>query len=248
MSFKEKNSLKWYEFKLFKPFKNLSHAILTSAGGQGENGQLNLNLEHDNCPDEVLLNLQKVQSTFGIRKIAWAKQVHATQINHITQIDRSSQLIGDALVTQEKGIALLIKHADCQAALFYDPIEEVIANVHCGFRGNVLNIYKKTIDFMKLHFGCKAQNIRVCVSPSLGPKHAEFINYQKEFPKSLWKYRNQNNYFDLWAIARDQLKQEGIDPKHIEIAQIDTYSSASNFFSYRKERTKERNASFIMLH
>ncbi|KKM02506.1 hypothetical protein LCGC14_1783790, partial [marine sediment metagenome] len=153
----------------------------------------------------------------------------------------------DAIVTKEKDIALVITHADCQAALLFDPENNVIAAVHAGFRGLIKNIYQKTIDFMKDRFNSKSKNILACISASLCLKHSEFKNYKKEFPESFWSYKKDNYNFDLWQVAQDQLMKAGLDDKNIEFANECTYCNEKDYFSFRKDNKTGRNASVICL-
>ena len=129
----------------------------------------------------------------------------------------------------------MIKHADCQAAIFYDPEHRAIANVHCGWRGNVQNIYRETVREMRRHFASRPENILVAISPSLGPEKAEFINFKKELPEAFLPYQVKPTYFDLWAISRMQLESEGILSHHIQIASICTYSHPEDYFSFRRD-------------
>jgi len=38
------------------------------------------------------------------------------------------------MITDLAGVALLVKQADCQAVILYDPVRNVISNIHCGWR------------------------------------------------------------------------------------------------------------------
>ncbi|MCH9634281.1 MAG: Polyphenol oxidase [Chlamydiae bacterium] len=246
---KEKNGLEWLEFELFQEFDNLNHAILTRKGGYSSAPQnsLNLNTNSAQVSKDIEQNLQKVKETLSLSQLIWAKQVHGSKINEITPSNLSHSFECDALISKHTKITLLIKHADCQAALFYDPIQKVIANVHCGWRGSVQNIYKKTINEMKSRFNCKPENIYVGISPSLGPKNSEFIHYKKELPSSFWEFQVKPYYFDFWSISKDQLNNCGILNKHLQIAGLDTYSQSELFYSYRKESDTGRNGSFIQI-
>jgi len=147
----------------------------------------------------------------------------------------------DGLVTDKAGVQLLIRHADCQAAIFYDPVKKVIANVHAGWRGQGLNIYQEVIDQMRHKYGSKPENLFVGISPSLGPCCAQFIHYEKELPAHFWEYQERPLYFDLWAIAQWQLTQAGIVPSHIQVAEVCTCCNPSDYFSYRRDRVPGRN-------
>ena len=141
----------------------------------------------------------------------------------------------------------MVRHADCQAAIFYDPKNKAVANVHSGWRGNVKNIYRSTIQKMRRVFGSKPADLLVCISPSLGPDCAEFIHYKAEFPEDFWAFQIKPYYFNLWAIARYQLELSGILPHHIEIAEICTNTEVEDYFSYRREKVSGRHATLAML-
>jgi copper oxidase (laccase) domain-containing protein len=94
----------------------------------------------------------------------------------------------------------------------------------------------------------KKENLRVCISPSLGPNHAEFKNYKEEFPKSFWPFKiGESFYFNLWDIAKAQLIEAGVEDKNIEIKRVCTYANPKDYFSYRRENMSGRNATAIAL-
>ncbi len=144
-------------------------------------------------------------------------------------------------MTEKRGVGLGVRHADCQAAIFYDPKKHVIAGVHAGWRGNVKNIYKKTIQQMKRTYGTNPKDLIVCISPSLGPSNAEFTNYKTELPESFWRFKEQECHFNLWEIASGQLIELGVPEDQIEIASICTFDHENDFFSFRRERKTGRN-------
>jgi hypothetical protein len=173
-------------------------------------------------------------------------QAHTANV-HVVEGPHTSNEACDGLITKEKHQALMIKHADCQAAIFYDPMQNILANVHSGWRGNVQNIYGVTIEAMK-KMGSNPANILVCISPSLGPEQSEFVNFKTEFPPHFHEFQWKKNYFNLWEISRMQLKASGILPSHIECAEICTYENKADYFSYRREKITGRNATLAMLY
>ncbi len=200
----------------------------------------------------VTTNLAKIQANLGdglhhSPKIFSGKQVHGKNTALITAISPSEIANCDSLMTNEPYKALMIRHADCQATLFYDPKNRAIANVHAGWKGSVLNIYAETIGQMQKVFGSKPADLIVCVSPSLGPDNAEFIHFAEELPEEFWSFQITPNHFDFWAITTHQLQNEGILPSHIEMARIDTYSAPEDYFSYRRDKITGRHATCILL-
>lgn len=116
----------------------------------------------------------------------------------------------DAVITDIKGIFLVIQVADCQSVMLYDPHQKAIANIHSGWRGSIMNIIGKCADTMVREFGCRPENLLAGISPSLGPCCSEFIHYKEEIPEPLWKYKHRDkDFFDFWAMSRDQLMEKG---------------------------------------
>lgn len=193
----------------------------------------------------VQTNLAYIQQSFCLSHLLQSKQIHGTKI-HI--VENSCDVIPscDALITQLKGVGLMIKHADCQAALFYDPIQSVIAAVHAGWRGSIGKIYTKTVQVLKDKFKSRPEDLLVGISPSLGKEHAEFIHYRDELPEAFWSYQVKPNYFDFWKISFDELIEAGLLPHHIQIAGKCTYTN-QEYFSYRREKTTGRMGSVIAL-
>ena len=157
------------------------------------------------------------------------------------------KLEGDAIITNIPQKFLVMQVEDCQSVLICDPVQQVVANVHSGWRGSISNIIGQTLQVMEKSFGCRAQDIVAGVGPSLGPCCAEFVNYEKEIPKMYWKYRDNNNHFDFWAISCDQFNEAGVPTENVELSRLCTKCDSKRFFSYRKEGTTGRFAALIGL-
>ena len=167
--------------------------------------------------------------------------------NDVYASGSSDKLVGDAMVSNIRGKFLAIQVADCQSVLMYEPVRQVIANVHAGWRGSIKNIVGLTIKTMERKFGCYSRNIVAGISPSLGPCCAQFVNYQKEIPAMYWKYKDDRDHFDFWSISRDQLCDAGVLIENIDVSQVCTKCDTGNFFSYRGENTTGRFAAVIGL-
>ncbi len=144
----------------------------------------------------------------------------------------------DGLITNAKNLPVMVRFADCQGVLFFDPVKSVIAAVHCGWRGNVQNIIGKAVKKMVAEFGCDAGDILVGISQSLGPCHAEFTDPAKELPEWMQEYVGKKAgakelHVDLWQCSFDQLTETGIVAKNIEMMRRCTVCENNIFFSYR---------------
>lgn len=249
MEEKRKNELQWLVSPLLAAFQKLGHASFKRHGGasQGPFTSLNLSYTVGDDPKAVETNFLRVQEALGLDKIATMEQCHGVTVAHVTKTTWQKAPQADVLMTQEPKIGLMVRHADCQAAIFYDPRQQALAVVHAGWRGNVQNVYAHTVQAMEQAFQTRPEDLCVAIFPSLGPQAAQFIHYQEELPEAFWKYRQEGDYFDLWAVAQEQLLALGIPLKQIDIARICTYSSAEDFFSYRRAQVTGRQGTVAFL-
>lgn len=241
------NGLLWHEFELLADLP-IIHATFTRHGGHSSGFLESLNFGKsvgDNI-ENVQKNLKKASEALSLKELQWAKLCHGADVISISALDLNTVPICDALSTASIDLGLIISHADCQSAIFYDPIQHAIANVHCGWRGNVKNIYQQTVRHMQKTYSSKPENLLVCISPSLGPQNSEFINYKQELPESFLEFQFKPNCFDLWAISEWQLQGAGVLSHHIQVARIDTYSS-DDYFSYRRSKLCGRQATICAL-
>jgi len=238
MIHKQYNGVQWLEFELLADHP-IAHGCFMRHGGtsKGQLTSLNLGKRVGDQPENVQANFRKVAQALSngqkrvFEDIVSARICHGADVYEIK--DRTQELpISDILITQQLDCAIAVTHADCQAAIFYDPIHHAMANVHCGWRGNVCNVYRATVEAMRATYHTNPADLLVAISPSLGPNHAEFLNYRSELPETFWDFQIKENYVDLWAISRWQLEQAGVLPHHIQIAQIDTYGHP-DYFSHR---------------
>ena len=245
----KKESIEWLEFEQLQEFPNLVHGVFLRHGGvsQGAFGSLNLGGGTGDLDESIAENRSRVSEILGLETLVSSKQVHGV---HLESVPSSSPLIEtgcDGLVTCQPELGLLIKHADCQAAIFFDPIKRVVANIHCGWRGNVQNIYAKTVATLKQQYDCNPADLLVCISPSLGPENAQFIHYETELPEEFHPFQVSAQYFDFWQIAKMQLRGAGILEDHIEMAKICTSAGEEDFFSYRRDKNTGRHGTVIAL-
>ncbi len=245
----ENTKIEWIEYDLLKDHPIIDAKTLLRHGGVSSDKFFSLNLSNQvgDHPDNVKINREAVKKSLNVDSIVFANQIHSNYVVEITNenVDKLSNC--DAIVTKEKNIALIVTHADCQAALIYDIENKVIAAVHAGWKGLIKNIFQKTINFMKDRYNSKPQNILACISAALCTKHSEFKNYKKEFPENLWVYKQETNHFDLKKIAKDQLKEAGLKDENIEFTQDCTYCNEKDYFSHRRDKECGRNASVICL-
>jgi hypothetical protein len=191
-----------------------------------------------------------VREIAGARSLRFMNQVHGKNIVILRESnlqESGGPFTADAMITDLPGVALLVKQADCQAVILYDPVRQVVSNVHCGWRGSVNGLLSAVIGAMRAEFGCDPSRLRAAIGPSLGPCCAEFVTHREIFPESFRPFMVRDNYFDLWAVSRSQLVASGLKDEHIESANWCTRCRTDLFYSYRGEGRTGRFATVVML-
>ncbi|WP_167505948.1 peptidoglycan editing factor PgeF [Desulfosediminicola flagellatus] len=195
----------------------------------------NIGLGVGDNPELVIENRDRVRRELGVDYLLSGRQTHGDSIfileeplNEDLEVDDY-----DAFITRQRNVGLVIQHADCQAILLYDPEHEAIGAVHSGWRGSVINLLEKTVSEMTRVFSTHPAQLRVVISPSLGPCCAEFVNFKQELPPSFHEHMVADNHFDFWQISKQQLMTCGVKEHSVTIPTICT-SCSSDYFSYRR--------------
>jgi YfiH family protein len=247
----ETAGLPCYLSPLLTAFPEVVHGFFTRQGGMstGPYDSLNLSFAVGDRADLVAANRRRVQQALGLDSLVSANQVHGQNSAVITGNPQSPEEIPavDLLLSAHPGPGLLIKQADCQAVMLYDPERRVAANVHCGWRGQVQNLLSQAVHRLQAVFGSRPQDLRAAIGPSLGPCCAEFRNFRREIPPQFWTYQLRPAYFDLWQLSRDQLAAAGLLTAHIDLAALCNRCRAQEFFSYRRDGLTGRQGAVIGL-
>ncbi len=197
--------------------------------------------------EDYNIHLQLFAHSRGIDKeqIKFNKQIHSDIVRIVDE--NSGVEEADGLITDKKNLMLLVKIADCAAVLMFDPENEVIADVHSGWRGTKANISYKAIKIMKKTFGTKAENLICYISPAASVNHYEVGKEFKGFFPDTTVKRGKKYYFDNKKQIFNQLLAGGVKKQNIEISDICTIEN-KDFHSYRRDGDKSgRMGAFIMM-
>lgn len=245
-----KSKLEWLEYDLLSEYPHVRHAVFSRHGGVDHGGSLGLDLGGDQSRgkvEHVEANRELVRGILGVEHLVFANQNHGAIVHRVTAKNFQKMPLCDALFTTERNIGIGVTYADCQGAIFYDPVHEAIAVAHSGWRGSAQNLYARVVDTMRREIGTQAHNLIVCISPSLGPDHSEFKNYRQELPSSFWTFQTKPNYFNFWAISKWQLLATGVLERNIEMTEVCTACCQEDYFSYRRSKDTARNGTVVAL-
>jgi len=231
-------------------FSNLKHGVTLRSGGNSSSpyDALNVGLHVGDDPSFVLQNREVIKKSFSAQSLFSAQQTHSNEVYQVTEIPKENLEVKgyDCLITDVKGVLLMIQQADCQAIFLYNPVQNAIGIVHVGWRGSANDAIGQTLSAMQRAYGCNAKNTIAAISPSLSSCCAEFLNYEHELPHAFQQFQVKPFHFDFKAISIWQLSSYGVNPKNIYSTDICTYCD-ERFFSYRRDGVTGRNASVIGL-
>lgn len=238
--------MKYIRFNIFEEYSDVIKHGITERG---------LDFIHVNKNSDVFMNSKaELAKELGVmdRDLFFLNQVHDKNIRIITDGSLNNIEEYDGLMTNCLGKALCSCYADCVPLLFFDPIKNVIASVHSGWKGTIKFIAQETVLKMVNEYGSKVDDILVGIGPSIGPccfevKEDTYELFRKKLPIGAFE-DNGKLFVDLWNSNIYMLTQLGIKRENIECKGICTSCHCDRFYSYRKgDKENGRFTAFIML-
>ncbi len=183
----------------------LAHGFSTRPGGTTEfpaqresraasEKVLNLGFTEWDSRERVLENRKRFFASFGAAKmrVVGLRQIHSDIIHvvggaEVPQGEQAPQ--GDALITSEPGVLLVVQTADCIPILLADTKHRAIAAIHSGWRGTAQRIAEKTLGRMQMEFGTRPQDVIAALGPGIGGccyevGHGVVREYAAKFPNA----------------------------------------------------------------
>lgn len=247
----------YLQFQALNGVEGLRHGIFTRLGGSSRGAFQGFNLARSvgDEPSAVTANREALTRIFTPGELCFVQQTHGTGVVFLdgqappaetaSQADIQALPEADAIVCANPGTFAAIQVADCQAVLVVDPQRRVVANIHSGWRGSCANIIARTISTLQERCGSRPADLLAGIGPSLGPCCAEFRHYRKELPREVWRYGDESDYFDFWALSRDQLISTGVPADQIWQSRICTRCNTDLFYSYRARHDTGRFVAVI---
>jgi len=221
---------------------DVQHGFFTRKGGvsSGIYEGLNCGVGSNDDAQAVARNRARVAETTGVPPIALVG-VHQYHSADVAVIDAptTERPKADAMVTNQKGIALGILTADCQPVLFADPVAGVIGAAHAGWKGALGGVLSNTVAAME-QLGAKRDNISAAIGPCIsqaayevGPEFFEdFIAQERSFSRFFANGQEDRMQFDLPSFGLHMLREAGVGSA--EWIRHCTYQDAARFDSYRR--------------
>ncbi len=249
---KRDNGLEYLEFRVLNEF-GIKNCVTLRHGGtsEGQYSSLNFRTLGNDRIENVLENVNRIKTELGFSEIYKGQQDHTDRVIEIDdsnkdnyKFDSFSKDCVDGYIVSQKGIATLITTADCNPIIIYDKKNNVIANVHAGWKGVINKIYINAINKMVEKYNSAPSDLIVCIGPSIRKccftsqeesfkeKFTSTFNYEDKY----LQYDSDNTTFhiDLICILKNEFEKVGIKIENIHVADICTRCNTEDFYSYRK--------------
>ena len=200
-------------------------------------------------PAHVEANRARLASTLGLAlaDVVAMAPVHGDGVGVVERGTSTPVPDVDALVTATPGIALLTLAADCVPVVLGDDGAGVVAVLHSGWKGVVVDVVGATLDAMEA-LGARAERTRAVAGPSIcGACYAvpqqRFDEVVAAAPAAAARARDGQPGLDLRAAVVARLAHAGVD--------VTTHggctAESAALFSYRRDHVTGRHGGIVTL-
>ena len=246
MPFQSNGRIRYFQFEQLG--HGLMHAFFTRKGGVSPDpwAALNLGSTVGDALERVQENRNLALATLERNPASvydvW--QVHGVEVV-IAEAPRSPEsphLQADAILTNQPGLTLMMRFADCVPILLHDPVHKVVGIIHAGWMGTVRRTVRFAVEAMQERYGSNPADIKAGIGPSIGPDHyvvgPDVVSLVEQTFKSeaagLLSVSPGETKFDLWAANCLLLEQAGV--RHVEVAGLCTACHTEDWYSHRAEK------------
>lgn len=235
------------------------HGFATRLGGVStlpHTSSLNLAFGRGDEDAVVLRNLELFSAAVGVRpeSVISLHQTHSTDVLVVGKCDggagyydrREDGFAADGYVTDDPGVTLGVKTADCVPILFEDPVKNIVGAVHAGWRGTAAGIAGVCVQKM-VSLGASPENIRAAIGPAIcfdcyevGDDFIDAVAAMTgpEMAERFVRKKGERFHADLPGMDRRILTDRGLKPDNISVCRLCTMEHPELFFSHRYSHGK----------
>ncbi|MGW2174237.1 peptidoglycan editing factor PgeF [Streptomyces sp. NPDC001705] len=213
--------------------------------------QLNLGGAVGDDPGAVKANRELAAKSLGVDpdRVVWMNQVHGADVAVVDGPWGDGPVPRvDAVVTAERGLALAVLTADCVPVLLADPVAGVAAAAHAGRPGLVAGVVPAAVRAMA-GLGADPARIVARTGPAVCGRCYEVPEEMRTDVAAAEPAAHAETSWgtpavDVAAGVHAQLERLGV--RDLVGSQVCTRESRDHF-SYRRDRTTGRLASYVWL-
>jgi YfiH family protein len=223
---------------------------------------LNLGLNTLDSPHNVEGNRSILvrQFSIGLDRLVTVNQVHGDDILVIDEpnpdYSHFHKIECDGIITNQPEVMIGICVADCFPVLLLDPVRNVVAALHAGWKGTAGGIAGKGVEALAKLFDSNPRDILAAVGPGIGPCCYEvdapvmdvFRKWGQDFTLFSEEAGSGKFRLDLSMANYQQILRAGVPEDNIEVEKLCVSCNRDSFFSYRRDGGETgRQMGFIML-
>ncbi|MDZ7816602.1 MAG: polyphenol oxidase family protein [Planctomycetota bacterium] len=202
--------------------------------------------------DQVKALVGRIKKDFDLGEHTYSrvKQVHG---DFVVRADADSnaedvRVLGeaDAIYCTEPGHGLIVMTADCAAVSVYCTHSRVFGIAHSGWRSTALDVSARLVEAMCSE-GARTQDMHVSLAPCIsgdmyevGREVADAICASCGTDEAVTEKAGGKYLLSLPEAIRIQLRRAGICESRIEMPRGCTFKDVSDFFSWRRDASRER--------
>jgi YfiH family protein len=252
MPFQQNENIRYFTFE-FLTDDQIAHAIFTRQGGTSPAPWYSLNVggtvgdDKERVIENRYRSFRALGRSYDSLYDVW--QVHGTDVVCVNspRPTREAYRKADIILTDQIGVSLFMRFADCVPILLYDPIRRVIGIAHAGWQGTVKKVPAHAVEAMVTCYGSTPADIMAGIGPSIGPHHYDVgidvvEQVQAAFGSDATGLLGSFNgnvgqsqvQFDLWSANRLTLENVGV--RYVEMSGLCTACHLSDWYSHRAEQ------------
>lgn len=230
------------------------HGFSTRVGGVSAGVFATLNFGNpSDLPDAQRDSRETIARNFGLllgavgaagRRVVQVHQVHGAEVHVVRRGANMPEITwgdvkADAIVTDDPGLVVAVRVADCTPVLLASEDGGVVGAVHAGWRGVVGGVVERAVVAMR---GLGARGIVAAIGPCISGAEFEigedvvraFRGVFGDDSALVWDVGGGKGRADMKACLAKQLAGVGVE--RVEVVAGCTVRDAALFFSHRRER------------
>ena len=247
-----KDALAYLTFDKLDEIPYIRHAFSTRLGGVsvGEFNSMNMSFNRGDSVENVTENYRRLCSAIGVKfeNLVASAQDHHTFVRRVTSKEKGIGIYKprdlesvDALITNERDVALVTYFADCTPLLFVDTESRAVGAAHAGWRGTVGKIGAETVKRMGEEFRTNPRNIIAAIGHAINkccyevhePVAEKFQALNLDGDKFIFPKENGKYMIDLIETNRQILISAGVPNENIILSDVCTRCSSDLIWSHR---------------
>lgn len=259
----KKDNIEYLQFRKLLEYTKIVHCYTLSTNDFDIAG----NQTYETKKEIVHENYKKLSQALQIssKNIIRPYQTHTDvvecikePINELTIFPKELTNV-DGLLTNQKDIFFSLTFADCTPIYLYDPVKNVVGNIHSGWMGTLKGIGKVAVSKMIENYGCNPKDIICCFGPHIHKCHFEvgkkvakdFKNQyanMKDIDKIIEyigiKDEEEKYHIDTTKINENLMLEMELLKENIIDSKICTVCDCDSMHSYRA-KSQGRNTALI---